>query len=245
MKLWPLLLAAAFALPVGLVTSGIDDRYEATASGRIQPAIPPGAVDRLRATAGLSRLNEDPATPFLPGGRDSLEDIVQRSARRLAIQRPSTDQVRAIDTEAELVLPKYKEPERRLKVKAQAGDSVAAARLTNAVLRNYFHERERQLIAGLRATRRRLLDASIPRLRRASRPLLREAVEAVEIAIELESGLSITHVQRARAPAEPILPNVARDTIVAALIGALLGWLVAHARRTRQTTPGRAAASAS
>ena len=244
MKLWPLLVAAALALPVALVASSIDDRYEATASARIQPAIPPSEIDRLRATAGLPRL-DDPATPFLPRGRDVLEDIVRRSARRLAMEPPSTDGLRVIDTEEELVFPKYKEPERRLKVKAQAGDDVAAARLANVVLRDYLDERERRLAAALRATRRRLLDASNPRLRGAPRPLVREAAEAVDITIALQSGLSVARVQRARAPAEPILPNVARDTIVAALIGALLGWLAAHARRTRQTTPAREAASAS
>ena len=221
----------------------MDERYEATASAEVSPVIPIRELDRLRSAAGLPELEEGSDTPFLPGGHPALAELSERAARARGLPPPDMDDVRVIDTDRELVFPKYKEPERRLKVKVEGADPEATAMLANAVLEAYLAEQERVLVEGLRTARATLLRAATPRLRRAAPPLRLEAAEAAEIGVRLKGGLSTTDVRRAETPSEPILPHVARDTIVALIVGALVGLLLIRRRRPAQAAPAPAASA--
>ena len=223
-------LATVLGLATTAIASSIDEQYQATASGQIEPLTPLAEVDRFRAVAGLPPIEDDPRTPFLPGGEAALARIVATSARNLGLAAPpDLDEVTVIDTESELVLPKYKEATRRLKIKVRDEDPGRAARLADEILDSYVRERERAVLDGLRRARARLAQGDLPRP--ASQALRAEAVEAVDIALRLGGGVVIEPRQAARPPAEPILPHVARDGLVAALIGALLGCLAGGWRR--------------
>jgi hypothetical protein len=227
----PIVLAVVAALAVAAVTIGIDSRYEATASVRVQHLFDARELDNLRLLAGLPPVAPSEDTPLLPGGRASLARVEAHTARRLGSASSfEPEDLRVIDTSTELGAASFEDPGRRLKVKAIAESPGRAARLANTYLAEYLRELDRATARLLSGAQKRFRAAATPDLSRVSRPVRQEFVDAADIASALHGGVLTDRLVPAAPPNDSISPRPARDIAVAALIGALLGWLLVYAR---------------
>jgi hypothetical protein len=227
----PLVLALAAALPVALLTATADSRYEATASTRLQILFGDDQVSGLRSFAGLPQVTAPTTSPLLPFGAASLARIEARTAGRVSGASSGSEDVRVIDTAAELGVTKFSDAGvRLLKAKAVADDPDQAARLANVYLSEYIRERSRSIHRLLSEAGARFEAGATPSLERITPASRRELLDAIDIAGSLDGGVLTYHLVPATPPDRRISPKPVRDTIVAALIGALLGWLVGQLR---------------
>jgi hypothetical protein len=204
----PWVLAGTAAVAVAIIAGSIDERYEATASTRVQIIFDNTTITALRALAGLPAVEEPAESPLFPGG-----------------PREHPEGIRVIDTGAELVPSAVAAPVRRLKVKAVANEPEAAARAANRYLADYFDQRRRFIDGLLKEARDRVrTDAAEPP---GLSPAVRaEVADATVIASDLEGGLLTYDPAPASPPTESVSPRPVRDAIVAGLIGGLVGWLI-------------------
>jgi hypothetical protein len=229
--------AAVCALVLGvltlLVTLTIEPRYQAKATAQLKPVL---AVDDLAAALRTRdfhvHLRLEPETPFLPNPRRPYETVTARTAERLrSTSAAIRSDVEISDNAFDPVFAQFKDPVRKLEVVAVDEDPERAALLANTLIKEYVTARDRWYHRRLSAAARYLRE--LIESRRASRGLLpggipnaSEALEAVELTAQLERQ-TIGAVHPASVPADPVSPRRARDAIVAALIGALLGWFAA------------------
>ena len=244
-RFFPLLSAGMAALVVALVAGSIDSRYEATASARVQVLFGSDQVASFRSLGGLPAITPAADSPLFPGGASALRRVAARTAQRVGGAPLEPDAVRVIDTRAQLLPAVFTEPIHRLKVKAVAEQPEAAARTANAYLTEYLRERDRLIDRQLTEARSRLSISSSRGLSGISPAGRAELIEAADIAGELHGGVLTYGVVPASAPTEPISPRPLRDTIVAALIGGLVGWLVTRGggvtlRRAARRAPASA-----
>ena len=219
-----LLAATALALVAGgltlAVTSTIDPVYQVKASAKVRPIT--GNDDLLgvlRIKDPRFNLRTSEQVPFLPQPGRSLDRIAAASGARLQ--------------DVELVVPVSRDGSTRLTVIVRRPDPEQAARDANALLGEFIAYRRRWYAGELRMVGRYL--GYKLRLRQAGErnfpsgpPDPAEGRDAARILLRLERG-TLGPARLASAPADPISPHRARDTVVAALIGGLVGWLAVGA----------------
>ena len=155
------------------------------------------------------------------------------------------EDVDLIDTSLQPLLPDFREPPRRLKVVVRAADPQQAARDANAFLREFLDYRRRWYARELGDVRRYL--AAQARLRPGRAGALPERpAEPGRGWRRRTSCLRLEQAGRCAPPARPRrradrARGGARDALVAALIGGLVGWFtpVAWLPRRRRPRPDR------